>query len=102
MKARREFRGRHEVDVAVLDALVDRADEGLTVFELRSQVAAVEADIDDIETALSRLQDDGLIEVEDGDQRARIYPADRVVPDPGEVNDGPPSIVEELRRRLPF
>jgi hypothetical protein len=99
MKARREFRSRDDVDVAVLDALVDRAEDGMTVFELRSEA---EADIDDIETALPRLQDDGLIEVEEGDQRTRIYPADRVVPDPGEMDDQPASLVEEIRRLLPF
>lgn len=99
MKARREFRSREEVDVAVLDALVDRAEDGMTVFELRSEV---EADIDEIETALPRLKDDGLIEVEEGDQRTRIFPADRVVPDPGEMEDDPVSLVDELRRRLPF
>jgi len=98
MKARREFRSRSEVDVAVLDALVDRAQDGMTVFELRSEA---ELDIDAIETALSRLQADGLIEVEEGDERTRIYPADRVVPDPNEAAE-PPSLVEELRRRLPF
>lgn len=98
MKARREFRGRADVDVAVLDALVDRAQEGMTVFELRSQV---EVGIDEIETALSRLQDDDLIEVEEADERALIYPADRVVPDPGEQAEEP-TLVEEIRRRLPF
>lgn len=98
MKARREFRDRADVDVAVLDALVDRAGDGMTVFEVRSEVAA---DIDDIEAALSRLQADGLIEVEEVDERTRILPADRVVPDPGEAAD-PPSLVEEIRRRLPF
>lgn len=98
MKAKREFRSRADVDVAVLDALVDRASDGMTVFELRSEVAA---DIDDIEAALSRLQGDGLIEVQEADERTRIFPADRVVPEPGEAAD-PPSLAEEIRRRLPF
>jgi DNA-binding transcriptional ArsR family regulator len=98
MKARREFRSRADVDVAVLDALVDRAGEGMTVFELRSEV---DADIDAIEAALSRLKADGLIDVEEAEERTLIYPADRVVPDPGEAAE-PPSLVEEIRRRLPF
>lgn len=98
MKARREFRSRADVDVEVLDALVDRSGDGMTVFELRSEV---DVDIDDIEAALSRLQTDGLIQVEETDGRTLIYPADRVVPDPGEAT-GEPSLVEEIRRRLPF
>lgn len=98
MKARREFRGRSDPDVAVLDALVDRAADGMTVFELRSEV---DISIDEMETALERLKDDGLIDVQEADQRTRIYPADRVVPDPGEDVE-PPSLVEEIRRRLPF
>jgi len=98
MKARREFRGRPDPDVQVLDALVDRAADGMTVFELRSEV---DVDIDEMETALERLKDDGLIDVQEADQRTRIYPAGRVVPDPGEEVE-PPSLVEEIRRRLPF
>lgn len=98
MKARREFRGRTDVDVAVLDALVDRSADGMTVFELRSEV---EVDIDEIEAALSRLRADDLIQVEEADERTRIFPAERVVPDPGEPAE-PPSLYEEIRRRLPF
>jgi len=99
MKARREFRSRSDVDVAVLDALVDRAGDGMTVFELRSEA---DVSIDEIEAALERLKADDLIDVEEADERTLIYPADRVVPDPGEMDDDPPSFVEEIRRRLPF
>lgn len=98
MKARREFRGRSDPDVAVLDALVDRAGDGMTVFELRSEV---DVSIDEMETALERLKGDGLIDVQTADGRTRIHAADRVVPDPGEDVE-PPSLVEEIRRRLPF
>jgi hypothetical protein len=77
MKARRDYRNRRDVEVAVLDALVDRAEEGMTVFELR---AAVDADIDAIEDALAELKSDDLIDVEQNDGRVRVLPADRVLP----------------------
>jgi len=98
MGAKAEFRDRPEVEVAVLDALVGRAEEGMTVFELR---AAVDADIDRIEAALSRLKEDGLITVDREDGRVRVYPHDRVVPDPdaaAEHDDA--GLVDRLRRRL--
>jgi len=71
MKAKREYRNREEVEVAVLDALVDRNEDGMTVFEIRSHV---EADIDDLETALANLKEDGLISANDGDHRTLITP----------------------------
>lgn len=98
MRAKREYRRREAVDVAILDALVERHEEGMTVFELRTQV---EEDIDDIEEALARLKSDGLIQVETKEGRTVILPDERVVPEPGE-DDGAPSLFEELRRRLPF
>jgi predicted transcriptional regulator len=97
MKARPEFRDRRTVEVAVLDALVESADEGMTVFELR---AVVDADIDALEEALGDLKADDLIDVEPTDDRVRIYPADRVVPDPEETPDDERTIVDELRDRL--
>jgi predicted transcriptional regulator len=97
MKARREFRSRRDVEVAVLDALVDRADEGMTVFELR---AVVDADIDALEEALADLKEDRLIDVASGDDRVRIHPADKVVPDPDEDPDDERSLVDHLRERL--
>lgn len=98
MKARREYRGRADVDVAVLDALVDRSQEGMTVFELRSEV---DVEIDEIESALAGLRADRLIEVEEADGRTLIYPAEKVVPEPGEAAEQP-TLVDEIRRRLPF
>ena len=98
MRASREYRDREPTQVAVLDALVDRADDGMTVFELR---AAVTVDIDDLEAALARLKTDGLIVVEETGTRTVIKPADRVVPEAVRGDDGG-SIVERLRRRLPF
>ena len=97
MRARREFRKRKDIDVAVLDALVDRASEGMTVYELR---AVVDADIDAIGDALDRLKSDSLITVEGEDDRVRIMPADRVVPDPGEAPDEEKGLLGTLRDKL--
>lgn len=95
MGARPAFRNRDDVEVAVLDALVDRGKEGMTVLELR---AAVDADIDRLEAALASLKEDDLITVEEADDRLRIRPDDCVVP------DGPPEeepgLVEVIRDRL--
>jgi hypothetical protein len=97
MAAKPEYRDRPDVEVALLDALVDRGDEGMTVLELR---AAVDADIDAIEKALSTLKADSLITVE-SEERVRVHPHDRVVPDPdAETDDGPASLVDLVRDRL--
>ncbi|WP_435098705.1 DUF6432 family protein [Halarchaeum sp. P4] len=77
MQAKSEFRSREDTQVAVLDALVDRREEGMTVFELRSRV---DTDIDGLEEALAELKRDGLITAEAQDDRTLIRPADRVVP----------------------
>lgn len=98
MRAKRAYRDRGEVEVAVLDALVDRGKEGMTVLELRT---AVDADIEAIETALSSLKRDGLIEVATDDGETLLRPDDRVVPDP-EAEPEEPSLVDWLRERLPF
>ncbi len=98
MRAKREYRDREEVEVAVLDALVNRADDGMTVFELR---AAVSADIDELEGALARLKEDDLIVVDAAPGRTQIKPADRVIPaEPVDEEGG--SIVDRLRDRFPF
>ncbi|GAB3701589.1 DUF6432 family protein [Halorubrum pallidum] len=97
MAAKPEYRDRPDVEVALLDALVDRGDEGMTVLELR---AAVDADIDAVEEALSSLKADSLITVESA-ERVRVYPHDRVVPDPdAPAADETASIVDQLRDRL--
>lgn len=76
MRAKREYRDRDETQVAVLDALADRREEGMTVFELRSHV---DADIDRLEGALADLKADGLIEVSDEDDRTVIVPEDHAI-----------------------
>lgn len=102
MQAKREFRDRDETQVAVLDALVDRSEEGMTVFELRSAVD-VDIDIDELETALAELKEAGLITVENDEEPMRIFPAERVVPDPeADDGNGDPSLIEKIRERLPL
>lgn len=97
MAAKSEYRDRPDVQVALLDALVDRGDEGMTVLELR---AAVDADIDAVEDALSALKEDSLITVESGD-RVRVYPHDRVVPDPDLGEEQPTGgLLETIKDRL--
>jgi predicted transcriptional regulator len=97
MRAKPEYRDRDETEVAVLDALADRREEGMTVFELRSRT---EENIDRIEDALASLKADGLIEVEDNGERTVILPGDGVV---GEVKpDEDESILDQIRKRLPL
>ena len=100
MQAKGQYRDRKDTQVAVLDALVERTEEGMTVFELRAEA---EVDIDELETALAELKQAGLITVEnDGDEPMHIYPDDRVVPDPevDDGDDGDRSLFERVRDRL--
>ncbi|MFO7927181.1 DUF6432 family protein [Natronomonas sp.] len=99
MQAKREYRDRDETEVAVLDTLVDRTDEGMTVFELRT---GVDVDIDELEGALAKLKDAELITVENDDGPMRIYPHDRVVPEPTSEETGSEkrSILRSIRKRI--
>ena len=90
-------RDRDEVEFGVLAALADRADEGMSVLELR---AAVDAEIDRLEAALGELKDDGLIDVERDDERVVIYPADGVVADPEELEADDPTVLDAIRDRF--
>ena len=97
MRAKPEYRDRDDTEVAVLDALADRRDEGMTVFELRSRT---EENIDSIEDALAALKADDLIEVEDNGERTVILPGEGVV---GEsLPDEDESILDQIRKRLPL
>ena len=69
----------------------------MTVFEVR---AAVDTDIDDIEAALAALKQDGLISVEDGDDRVVILVDDRVVPDPDAERHEEQGYLDALRERF--
>lgn len=97
MRAKQEYRDRDDTQVAVLDALAGRPDEGMTVFELRTRV---DVDIDSLEDALADLKADDLIEVDDANERTVIVPDEDVVGPGGD--DGEPGLFEEIRRRLPF
>jgi len=96
MQAKREFRNREQTEVAVLDALVDRNSEGMSVFELRSHA---DAGIDELETALSRLKDDNLISAEQTDNRTVIRVNERVIPDT-EPTQQDPDLFDRLRDRI--
>ncbi len=98
MRAKREYRDRPSTEVAVLDALVNRGEEGMTVFELR---AAVAVDIDELEDALATLKEDRLIVVETNHGRARIKPDERVVPSPEDL-DEEESLIDWIRERFPL
>lgn len=98
MRAKPEYRNREETEVAVLDALADRRDEGMTVFELRSEVGR---DIDTIEEALADLKADGLIETSREEDRLVIVPKSHVIESRGS-NDDDEDFFEKVRRRLPF
>ncbi|UIP00644.1 DUF6432 family protein [Halobaculum sp. CBA1158] len=97
MRVPPDYRDRDDTEVAVLDALVGRAEDGMTVLELRS---GVDATIDEVEAALASLKEAGLIEVEQTDDRVRIYPDDRVVPNPGEQIEEEPGLFEAIRDRF--
>ncbi|QLH80162.1 DUF6432 family protein [Halosimplex pelagicum] len=96
MQAKPEYRDRDDAEVAILDALADRREEGMTVFELRSRV---DVDIDTLETALADLKEDGLIEAHQEDHRTVIYPEDGVV---GPVDPDDDSVIGQIREKLPF
>ncbi|MFB6104263.1 MAG: DUF6432 family protein [Halobacteriaceae archaeon] len=96
MKARAEFRDRPDTEVAVLDALVDRNEEGMTVLELR---AHADIDIDDLEEALGNLKRDDLIAATEEGNRTLITVDENVVPT-GEEPEPEPSFIDQLRDRL--
>ncbi len=93
----REFSDRDDVEVEVLEALADRQEEGMTVFELRTRV---EVDIDSLEGALGELKRDDLIEVNADGNRTVIIPDESVVTQ--ETDETERGLFDELRRRLPF
>src|SRR6056297_1874624 len=97
MRAKPEYRNRDETEVVVLDALADRHQEGMTVFELRSRA---DVSIDQIEDALAALKADDLIEVEDNGERTVILPHEDVVG--ADQPDDEESLLDQLRRRLPL
>ena len=98
MRAKEEYRDRDDTQVAVLDALADRKETGMTVFDLR---AMVDVDIDTLETALAELKADELIDLEDESGRMVILPKDHAIEN-STPQDDDQDIFEEIRRRFPF
>lgn len=96
MQVRREYRRRDDTQVAVLDALADRYGEGMTVFELRSEVGV---DIDELEVALSSLKDAGLISAEEVNGRTLITVEESVVEEETLENENA-DIVDRILERL--
>lgn len=96
MKARSEFRDRPETQVAVLDALIERNEEGMTVLELR---ASTDVDIDDLEEALATLKREDLIHAEDRGDRTMITVDEAVIPN-GDSPEPEPSLLDRIRDRL--
>jgi len=97
MRAKPEYRDRDETEVVVLDALADRHQEGMTVFEIRSRANVT---IDEIEDALAALKADDLIVVEKDEERMLILPDEDVVGP--ETTDEEASLLGKLRGLLPF
>lgn len=97
MGAKRAYRNRTDSEVAILDALIERPDHGMTVFELRTRA---DVTIDELETALGELQEANLITVEKDGDRTVIKPDESVVPDPDE--EEAPSMIDRIRDRLPL
>lgn len=79
MRLRQEHRDRVKTEVAVLQALADRHEDGMTLFELRSMV---NTDIDGLERALSGLQHSGLVTVdEDGNRTVFLIASSAIEPE---------------------
>jgi hypothetical protein len=82
-------------EAAVLDALVEREDEGMTVFELRTWV---DADIDELEATLADLDSEGCIDVDASGDRTRILPTDAAIDAREEPGDR--TLLERVREWL--
>lgn len=96
MGIRHQYEDRDEVEVAILEALVDRHEAGMTVFELRTRV---EVDIETLEPALNNLREDGLITIDYGEDRSVIRPKERVLPSENQ-NPDDPGILESIIGRI--
>lgn len=99
MAVKAEYHDRDQVEVEVLIALADRAEDGMSVLEVR---AAVDANIDRLEVALSDLKDASLIRVEQEGERVVLYPADHVIAGPDDHETEEAGLVESLRQRIGF
>ncbi|MFW6384050.1 MAG: DUF6432 family protein [Halodesulfurarchaeum sp.] len=93
MELGREHRNRDGTQVAVLEALVERGEEGMTLFELRSVLGV---DIDELEGALSGLRDAELVRAEQHEQRV-VFVADAAAL---AEEDTDPGFLGWLRKKL--
>lgn len=95
MRAKPEYRDRDDTEVAVLDVLAERDDNGMTVLAIRAEV---DADIDSLETALGNLKSDALIQVRRQNGRTVITVEDEVIgPDETDTDE---DFFEQIRRRF--
>ena len=95
MRAKPEYRDRDDTEVAVLDVLAERDDNGMTVLAIRAEV---DADIDSLETALGNLKGDDLIQVRRQNGRTVITVEDEVIgPDETYTDE---DFFEQIRRRF--
>ncbi|MFT4944784.1 MAG: hypothetical protein ACI9K3_000721 [Halovenus sp.] len=95
MRAKPEYRDRDDTEVAVLDVLAERDDNGMTVLAIRAEV---DADIDSLETALGNLKSDELIQVRRQNGRTVITVEDEVIgPDETDTDE---DFFEQIRRRF--
>lgn len=104
MPATRDSGNHGETAQAVLAALADRPEEGMTVFEIR---ANVDTDIDAIEEALAELKDADDIDVKKEGSRTVIVPDDRALErlkngSGDHTADEESTLLDEIRRRFPF
>lgn len=98
MTAKRELSQDDSTKDAIINALVERGTDGMTVLELR---AYVDADINDIESSLTDLKNADLIAVTNEDGATRIKPDDKVIPDE-EKQWANESLLDRLREYFPF
>ncbi|MFB6113883.1 MAG: DUF6432 family protein [Halodesulfurarchaeum sp.] len=96
MKLRREYRNRGETQVAILEALADRHEEGMTVFELRSRVGV---EIGELEDALAKLQEDELISASEERNRTLLTVDDRILEEET-TGDGETDVFDQIIDRL--
>lgn len=76
MQVKQQYLNRDDREVDVLEALAERTDEGMTVFEIRTRV---NLDIDQLETVLANLNRDNLIETIDEENRTRVLVVEDVL-----------------------
>jgi hypothetical protein len=86
---------RGPTERAVIDALVEREGEGMTVFELRSRV---DADIDELEDTLAHLDREGCIDVDATGDRTRILATEAALA--ARENESDRSLYERVRELL--